>query len=83
MTRQNEEEALIQMFDRRCFATRLNLQHIIGHEIAAAMRMGKAAARIKPIPALGFERQKVMAKIKMDRNAFTIGPIHIGIEKDT
>ena len=58
-----------------------DLQDIVGHEITTAMRVRKAAARIVAVPFLRLEGQQVVAKIKMDGNAFTGSPFHIWIEK--
>src|SRR5262245_61015603 len=43
---QRIEEGLVEMLDRARLAPRRNLDDVIGHEVARAVGMGKAAARV-------------------------------------
>src|SRR5205823_1751897 len=53
-----------------------------GHEVAAAMAMGEAAARVVARPGLGLQRQQIMAEIDMDRDALAGGPIVVGLDQE-
>ena len=75
------EERLVEMLDRRGLPARLDLDHVVGHEVAAAVRVAEAPARVVARPRAGLDREQVVAEVEMDRHALAVGPIHVGIEQ--
>ena len=69
------------MADRACLLARGDLDHVVAHEVAGAMREGKAATGVIAVPAAGLQRDQVMAKIEMNGDAFPFRPFAIGIEQ--
>jgi hypothetical protein len=70
------------MLDRACLGAGRNLDDIVGHEVAAPVRVREAAACVVAVPAAGLEREKIVPEIEMDRNPLAIGPIEIWIDKE-
>ena len=71
------------MLDGPCLPARRNLEHIVGHEVAAPVRVGEAAARVVAGPVARLQRQQIVAEIQMHRHAFPMRPSQIGIEQKT
>src|SRR5215510_14938886 len=69
------------MLDRTRLPAGGNLDHVVAHEVAGAMRERKAAASIVAIPPAGLEREQIVAKIKVDGNSFAGGPVAIWIQE--
>ena len=72
MARQHVEECLVKMLDRRGLAAGRHFQHVVGHEVAAAMAVGEAAAGAVAVPGLGFQGEEVEAEVHMDRDILAL-----------
>src|SRR5262249_43375936 len=59
-----------------------DLDHVIAHEVARAVREGKAAAGVVAVPRAGLERDQIVTEVEVDRNSFTLRPFAIGIEQE-
>ena len=51
--------------------------------VGAAVGVGEAALGVVEAPRLGLERQQVVSKIEVDRNAFVLRPAHVRIDEKT
>ena len=69
------------MLDRRGLLSRLHLDHVIGHEVAAAVRVVETPACVVARPRPGLDGEQVVAEVEMDRHALALRPIHVGIEQ--
>ncbi len=78
---QDIEKGLVEMPQRTRLAPRRDLDHVIGHEVAGAVSVGKAAARVVAIPGGRLQRDQVVAEIEMDGDAFAARPLPVGIEE--
>ena len=82
IARQRIEERLVQVLHRRGLLAGLHFEHEIGAEVAPAVRVREAAARVVAVPLVGLERQQVMAEVEMHGDALLLDPVHVGIEED-
>src|SRR5262249_51335170 len=54
----------------------------IAHEVARAMREGKATTGVVAVPRAGLQGDQIMTEVEVNRNAFTLGPFAIRIEQE-
>src|SRR5262249_39563544 len=75
------KERFVEMPDWTRFSARGHFDHVVAHEVARAVRKGKAAARAIAVPWTCLQAEQVMAKVEMNRNAFALSPLTVGIKK--
>src|SRR5215472_16763488 len=63
------------------FPASRHFDHVVAHEVARAVRKGKAAAGSVAVPWTCLQAEQIMAKVEMNRDAFALSPFAVWIEE--
>lgn len=83
VTGQHVAEHLVQVLDRPGLFPGFHLKYVVGHEVASAVCVSEATARLVTVPGAGFELQQVMAEVEVDGDALAFGPVAVWIQQDS